>query len=169
MVNDGNVPFHTNSKATQSKACSSQLSACRPKRTLCDFSLQSLLSQDVGNHHLQIRRPQRSRQQRRPQPGPPQPGAPQPGPPLQPQAPQPGPQPPGQRRRPQRSRQQRPHCTSVMLSMPEVAAAGSGRIGADWAIPEPPAKTRPAIPAANSMRNMCVHPTFPWLICSSSR
>jgi hypothetical protein len=102
------------------------------------------------NHHLQRTRPQGSRQQLRPQP-PPQPGPiaqlpPQPGPP---------PQPPRQRSWPQRSRQQRrPHCTSVILSTPAVAAAGSGRIGAAWVVPVPPAKTRAAIPAANSMRNI---------------
>ena len=109
------------------------------------------------NHHPQRRRPQRSRQQLRP---PPQPGpqpTPQPG--AAPQAPQPGRQPgphPGpQRSRPQRSRQhRRPHCTSIILSMPAVAAAGSGRIGAAWVVPEPPANTRPAIPTANSMRSI---------------
>ena len=117
-----------------------------------------------GNHHPQRTRPHASRQQLRPQP------PPQPGP--APQAPQPGPQPPppAQRSRPHRSRQQRrPHWTSVTLSRPAVAAAGSGRIGAAWEVPEPPAKTRPAIPMANSMRNICVHPIFPWLIRSSSR
>jgi len=109
------------------------------------------------NYHLHCKRPQGSRQQLRPHPGP--------------QAPRhPGPPPHPQRSRPQRSCQQRrphPHCTSVILSMPAVAAAGSGRIGAAWVVPEPPAKTRPAIPAANSTRNICVHPIFPWLIRSS--
>jgi len=134
------------------------LSAFDPKRTLSD-SRPSAPSKSGGwNHHLQRKRPQRSRQQLRPQP-PPQPG-PQPGPP----------QPPSQRSRPQRSRQQRrPHCTSVILSMLAVVAAGSGRIGAAWVVPEPPAKTKPAIPTANSMRNIGVHPIFPWLIRSSSR
>jgi len=147
------------------------LSAFDPKRTLSD-SRPSAPSKSGGwNHHLQRKRPQRSRQQLRPQP-PPQPGPiaqapPQPGP--QP-GPQPPPQPPPQRSRPQRSRQQRrPHCTSVILSMPAVVAAGSGRIGAAWVVPEPPAKTKPAIPTANSMRNIGVHPTFPWFIRSSSR
>ena len=90
-----------------------------------------------------------------------------------PQAPRhPGPPPHPHRSRPQRSCQQRrphPHCTSVILSMAAVAAAESGRIGAAWVVPEPPAKTRPAIPTANSVRNICVHPIFPWLIRSSSR
>ena len=127
-----------------------------PKRTLICFWLKADLvrSRPGGwNHYLQRKLPQRSRQQLRPQP------PPQPGP--APQAPHPGPQPPPPRQRklPQRSRQQRRrHCTSVILSMPAVAAAGSGRIGAAWVVPEPPAKTRPAIPTANSMRNICVHP-----------
>jgi hypothetical protein len=42
--------------------------------------------------------------------------------------------------------------------MSAMAAAGSGRIGAACVVPEPPAKTRPAIPTANNMRNICVHP-----------
>jgi hypothetical protein len=124
-----------------------------PKRS-CLIAAFSASKSGGWNHHLHCKLPQRSRQQLRPpQPGP-APQAPQPGP-------QPGPQPPPprQRSRPQRSRQQRrPHCTSVILSMPAVAAAGSGRIGAAWVVPEPPAKTRPAIPTANSMRNICVHP-----------
>jgi hypothetical protein len=141
-----------------------------PKQTLICFWLKADLvrsrpSKSGGwNHYLQRKLPQRSRQQLRPQP-PPQPGpapqAPHPGPPH----PGPQPPPPRQRKLPQRSRQQRrPHCTSVILSMSAVAAAGSGRIGAAWVVPEPPATTRPAIPIANSMRNMCppdfsmVHP-----------
>ena len=129
-----------------------------PIRTL-SHSRPSAPSKSGGwNYHLHCKRPQGSRQQLRPHPGP--------------QAPRhPGPPPHPQRSRPQRSCQQRrphPHCTSVILSMPTVAAAGSGRIGAAWVVPEPPAKTRPAIPAANSTRNICVHPIFPWLICSSS-
>jgi hypothetical protein len=124
-------------------------------------------SQSGGwNHHLQRKLPQRSRQQLRPpQPGP-APQAPHPGP--HPGPPHPGP-PPRQRKLPQRSRQQRrPHCTSVILSRPAFAAAGSGKIGAAWVVPEPPAKTRPVIPIANSMRNICVHPIFPWLTRSST-
>jgi hypothetical protein len=117
------------------------------------------------NHHLHRKLPQRSRQQLRPpQPGP-APQAPHPGPhPAPHPGPHPGPQPgppPRQRKLPQRSRQQRrPHCTSIILSRSAVAAAGSGRIGAAWVVPEPPAKTRPAIPIANIMRNICVHPIF---------
>ena len=123
----------------------------RGKRRSSDRDPQRPLKSGGWNQYLQRKRPQRSRQQLRPQPGP-------------------QPQPPRQRSRPQRSRQQRrPHCTSVILSMAAVAAAGSGRIGAAWVVPEPPAKTRPAIPTANSMRNICVHPIFPWLIRSSSR
>jgi len=118
-------------------------SARRP-RTL-SHSRPSAPSKSGGwNYHLHCKRPQGSRQQLRPHPGP--------------QAPRhPGPPPHPQRSRPQRSCQQRrphPHCTSVILSMPAVAAAGSGRIGAAWVVPEPPAKTRPAIPAANSTRNI---------------
>ena len=133
-------------------------SARRP-RTL-SYSRPSAPSKSGGwNYHLHCKRPQGSRPQLRPHPGP--------------QAPRhPGPPPHPQRSRPQRSCQQRrphPHCTSVILSMPAVAAAGSGRIGAAWVVPKPPAKTRPAIPAANSTRNICVHPIFPWLIRSSSR
>ena len=128
------------------------MSAFDPKRTGVR-SRPSASSKSGGwNHHLQCTRPQPSRQQLRP---PPQPGpAPQPGP-------QPGPQPPPprQRTRPQRSRQQfRPHCTSVKLSRPTVAAAGTGRIGAAWVVPDPPAKIRPAIPIANTVRNICVSP-----------
>ena len=37
-----------------------------------------------------------------------------------------------------------------------MAAAGSGRIGAAWVGPDPPAKIRPAIPIANTVRNICV-------------
>lgn len=125
--------------------------------------------QTICRHYLQIKRPHRSRQQLRPQPppqpgpqgfhtGPPQPGA---GPTPQP-GPQPGPRPGLQRSRPQRSRQQRrAHCTSVILSISAVAAAGSGRIGAAWVVPEPPVKTRVAIPKATSTRNICVPPIFP--------
>jgi hypothetical protein len=129
------------------------------KRTLSHLRPSAPSKSGGWNYHLHCKRPQGSRQQLRPHPGP--------------QAPRhPGPPPHPQRSRPQRSCQQRrphPHCTSVILSMPAVAAAGSGRIGAAWVIPEPPAKTRPAIPMANSMRNICVHPIFPWLIRSSSR
>jgi hypothetical protein len=128
------------------------MSAYDPKRAGVR-SRPSASSKSGGwNHHLQCTRPQRSRQQLRP---PPQPGpAPQPGP-------QPGPQPPPprQRTRPQLSRQQfRAHCTSVKLSRPTVAAAGTGRIGAAWVVPDPPAKIRPAIPIANTVRNICVSP-----------
>jgi len=151
------------------------MSTSREKRTSPFANVRVIRSQPSEptksggwNYHLQRTQPQGSRQQFRPQPGPPQPGPiaqlpPQPGP-------HPRPQPPAQRSRPQRSRQQRrPHCTSIILSMPAVAAAGSGRIGAAWVVTEPPANTRPAIPAANRMRNIGVHPVFPWLICSSSR
>jgi hypothetical protein len=37
-----------------------------------------------------------------------------------------------------------------------VAAAGSGRIGAAWVVPDPPAKIKPAIPIANTVRSICV-------------
>ena len=37
-----------------------------------------------------------------------------------------------------------------------MAATGSGSIGAAWVLPDPPAKIRPAIPIANTVRNMCV-------------
>jgi hypothetical protein len=143
---------------------------CNPAARQHVASRRRCSSSDAGgwNHHLlQCTRPQLSRQQLRPQPPPqrgPAPQAPQPGP-------QPGPQPPPRQcSRPQRSRQQRRrHCTSVTLSMPAVAAVGSGRIGAAWVVPTPPANTRPTIPTANNMRNICVHPIFQWLICSSSR
>lgn len=51
--------------------------------------------------------------------------------------------------RPQRSRQQcRPQCTSVTLSIPAMAAAESGRIGAAWALPAPLPNIRPASASA---------------------
>jgi hypothetical protein len=126
-----------------------------PLVTQSGHCLSALFGPRDGNHHLQRTWPQRSRQQLRPpQPGP-APQAPQPGP--HPGPPHPGPPPPRQRTRPHRSRQQRrPHCTSVKLSTPAVAAAGSGRIGAAWVVREPPAKTRPATPTANIMRNIVV-------------
>ena len=37
-----------------------------------------------------------------------------------------------------------------------MAAAGSGRIGAAWVVPDPPAKIKPAIPIANTVRSICV-------------
>ena len=43
-----------------------------------------------------------------------------------------------------------------------MAAAGNGRIGAAWVVPYPPAKIRPAIPIANTVRNICVSPCFPY-------
>ena len=41
-----------------------------------------------------------------------------------------------------------------------MAAVGSGRIGAAWVVPDPPAKIRPAIPIANTVRNICVLRVF---------